>query len=433
MKKIILGAVMALSMFAATAQVMGSNGVKNTLWSGFGCPDSTDNNRGVDWYGLIDTLQARVDIGQFSMEGMINWGFFVPDNGAKRFVYTNKTPFYFVNQISQAESTIIDDAITDKYYVNFLWHPIKGLDLGAGTRLEWKVGPAPSCSDYYWGPNAHVKQGGLKYVSPGYLSVNGPGSTDVAGFVYYPNTYSSTIRGYSNPGALGIRYTFKDLFEIGMTIPSGTNIDDFSFNIGAKIQPLSLFNVSFAYEGICKNEGYLYAGVQLFPMKNLVINGYFAMDNLGGNENVKNGVNGFGLSGVYTLKGSALTIAPEFGMTFYENDDFTNAFYIGSEIDYTLNKQFSFGTWVSFAWGAENKYWHQNVAQTTRAAHGVTDLYSTTNNWNGGNVFAIRPKITMAISQNHSFTLYADYQARTSYKNTVSSDWAAGIFWTYTK
>lgn len=416
MKKLVLGLVMALSVMALSAQVMGSNGVKNTVWSGFGTPDS--ENQDVNWYGITDTLQARVDIAQFTMEGMINWGLFTSfDGGSRELAYTNKTAFYAANRSSQSVSSVIDDAITDAYYVNFLWHPIKGLDLGAGTRLEWKVGPAPACSDYYWGPKAHVKQGGLKYAAPNATAVT-PGSTDVAGFVYYPNTYTSTIRGYNKPGALGLRYTFQNIFEGGIAIPSGTNVDDFSFNIGLKLQPIDLFNVSFAYEGVCKDEGHLYAGAQFFLQKNLTLNAYFAMDNLGGNENVKNGVNGFGVSAVYGMKAAPLTITPEFGMTFYENEDYSNAFYVGSGIDYAFNKQFAFGTYVSFAWGSENKNWEK---------------VNATKDWNGGSVFAIRPTLTMDVNKNNGLTLYADYQSRTAYNNKQSSTWAAGAYWTYTK
>lgn len=423
MKKIILGAVMALSMFAATAQVMGSNGVKNTLWSGFGSPDSTNEN--VNWYGLFDTLQARVDVGQFSIEGMINTGLFTNLEGGRKILFTDKTPFYVVNRISNKYSAGIDDANTNAYYVNFLWHPSKGLDFGAGTRLEWKVGPAPSCSDYYWGANAHVKEGGLK--------IKNPGATDVAGYVYYPNTYSSTLN-VNKIGSLGVRYSFKDLLEIGMVIPSGTDMNDFSFNAGIKIQPMNLFNVSFAYEGVCKSEGHLYAGAQFFIQKNFTLNGFFAMNNLGG-DNDNDGRTGFGLSAVYNTKNVPLTFTPEFGMTFYENADFSNAFFVGSGVKYNLNKQFSFGTWVSFAWGAYNKYWY-NDSFSERSQHlGVVlaSKYDETKTWGGGNVFAIRPTISMDINANNNLTLYADYQSRTAYNNISYSDWAVGIFWTYTK
>lgn len=412
MKKIILGALAALCMFALPAQVMGSNGVKNTLWTGFGTPDS--ENQDPSWYGITNTLQARVDVSQFTMEGMINWGFFTSFNGeARRLQYTNKTAFYAANKFSQNVATVIDDAITDAYYVNFLWHPVKGLDLGAGTRLEWKVGPAPACSDYYWGKDAHIKQGGLKFGFQKFTP--GSGDVDVAGFVYYPNTYTSSILGYTNPGSLGIRYTFGNIFEGGIAIPSGTIVDDFSFNVGLKLQPIDFFNVSFAYEGVCKSVGHLYAGAQFFVNKNFTLNAYFAMNNLGGNEN--DDITGVGTSIVYSAKSVPVTITPEFGITFYSDDNYSNAFYVGSGVDYSINKQFDFGAWLSFAWGSKNKLW-ENI--------------QATKDWSGGTVFDIRPKLNMDISKNNSITLYADYQSRTNYANVTSSTWAAGFYWTYT-
>ena len=44
MKKLVLVLVMAFSVMALSAQVMGSNGVKNTVWSGFGTPDSDNQD-----------------------------------------------------------------------------------------------------------------------------------------------------------------------------------------------------------------------------------------------------------------------------------------------------------------------------------------------------------------------------------------------------
>lgn len=420
MKKLLTAVVLAFSVFTASAQVMGSNGVINTVWTGFGTPDSA--NQDINWYGITDTLQARVDVSQFTVEGMINWGFFTDFNGsgARHFEYTNKTPFYVVNRQWNNVSTAIDDAITDAYYVNFLWHPVKGLDLGAGTRLEWKMGPAPACSDYYWGPKAHIKQGGLKYASPdaNYLTPTIPGSTDVAGFTYYPNVVTSTIRGYTNPGSIGIRYAYDPYFVVAMAIPSGTNTDDFSFNAGFKLIPVKELSLSFAYEGIGKGEGHLYAGTTINAVKNFTLNAYFAINNLGGNSNVKNGRTGFGLSGIYNVAKLPLVICPEFGMTFYENEKYTPAFYFGSGFDYSINKQFDSNLWVSCAWGSKNTDWAKSSSEEVR-------------NWNGGFVFDIRPDLTMSLNKNHSVTLYGDYQQRISYRHKQSSAWAAGAYWQF--
>ena len=48
-----------------------------------------------------------------------------------------------------------------------------------GTRLSWKIGPAPTCNGYYWEPYTHIVQGGLKE--------GAPGTADVVGYTHYDN------------------------------------------------------------------------------------------------------------------------------------------------------------------------------------------------------------------------------------------------------
>lgn len=414
MKKIMMAAVMALSMACLSAQVMGNSGVRNTLWGGFGSPDT--ENQKVTFYGFTDTLQARVDVGQFTMEGMINWGFFTDFdcNGSRAFEFTNKTAFYAANRCSDIASSSRTDSLTDPYYVNFLWHPFVGFDVGVGTRLEWKVGPAPACSDYYWGKNAHIKQGGLKDKAPGL--------TDVSGFVYYPNTYART--------AVGLRYAYKNIFEIGFVIPSGISTSGFDFNVGLKIQPMDLFAVSFAYENVCRGVGNLYAGIQLFINKNFTLNVFYAMDNLG--NDINSGVNGLGVSSTIVVPSINLTITPEVGFSFFEDDSYSTSFYVGSGFNFAISKDFTLGTWVSWGSGAENKYW-KTEDPTVRVNHHLGALsYNTTKNYFGGNVFDIRPTANFVINKNNDITIYADYQSRTAYNNFKYGNWSSGIYWTYT-
>ena len=70
--------VLTLSSFA---QVFPKAGVQNSMWTGFGQqyptvllnPVDPYKSSGVRYYGLYNTLQARVDIAQFAIEGMLNW------------------------------------------------------------------------------------------------------------------------------------------------------------------------------------------------------------------------------------------------------------------------------------------------------------------------------------------------------------------------
>ena len=412
MKKILAGLLMAFSLFSLSAQVMGSTGVRNTLWAGAGSPDTEEKD--FTFYGFTDTLQARVDIAQFTMEGMVNWGLFIDFdcNGSRYIQFTPKTAFYAANRISDAYSGSITDSLTDAYYVNFLWHPVSGLDVGVGTRLEWKVGVAPSCGDYYWGKGAHVKQGGLKDAVPG--------ATDVAGFVKYVNTYART--------AVGLRYTYKDLFQIGFVVPSGTSVGGFDFNAGFSVHPMDLFTLSFAYEGVCSGNGNLFAGLEFFLSKNFKWNIFYAMNNVG--NDTKSGINGLGTNFVIGIPSLNMTLTPEFGMTFYEDDSYSNAFYFGSGIDFGINKQFNVGTWLSFAFGAENKYWGSDVAAERYAHHLSALSYLVTKDWKGGTVFDIRPYADMQVNSNNDVAIYLDYQQRTMFNNNQYGSWSFGMYLT---
>ena len=94
MKKLLVASAAALFVAgAASAQVMKNPGVENTLYSGFGSPLVGD----PIFYGFLDTLQARIDIGQFTLEGMLNWGAIanVDDDGSLdnfTFAHTSNNP-----------------------------------------------------------------------------------------------------------------------------------------------------------------------------------------------------------------------------------------------------------------------------------------------------------------------------------------------------
>ena len=248
MKKLLIASVAALFVAgAASAQVMKNPGVENTLYSGFGSPLVGDPM----YYGFLDTLQARIDIGQFTVEGMLNWGAManVDDDGDLdnfTFAHTSNNPLYYhygrggdtltkadaiskfgakhFNGYNQGQTT------TDDYYVNFLWHPLTGLDVGMGTKLNWQVGPAPRFGAWLWEADAHVRQGGFSTayddrhgtVDTYKFTPDAPGSADVVGFVPYANKYAKK--------AIGVRYLHEGdfTFQIGGAIPSGTNTDNFS-------------------------------------------------------------------------------------------------------------------------------------------------------------------------------------------------------------
>lgn len=387
-----------------SSQVLKSSGVQSTLWTGFGAPyDSVknDNRSKFRFYGLIETLQARIDIGKFTVEGMLNWGALTEWDGKSfahfTFANTRQNPFWYTNHNNQGGWWTNGEI--DGYYVNFLFHPFEGFDVGMGTRLEWKIGPAPSSLGNLWEPYAHIIQGGLKDAEPG--------QADVAGYSYYANTYSGWYNG-NTKASLGLRYRLDDFMEIGITIPSGVTTSSPVFNAAFMIHPFDIFTASIAYEGILQGSGNFYTALSLF-LSNFTLDAYLAINKIGGQKNDSR--IGTGAAVTWDIPKISMVIRPEVGLTFWENDNYTPAIYFGGRLDYTLSNKFVLGAWTSFAWGAKNKKWE--------------------NDWVGGFVFDIRPDFTFILNKNHSISAFFDYQNRTRYDRVVCDTWALGFYWTY--
>ncbi|MCI6178971.1 MAG: hypothetical protein MR662_00555, partial [Treponema porcinum] len=153
MKKLLIGAaVAALAAFGASAQVMPASGVENTLWTGLGSPFSGD----AKYFGFVDTLQARVDVGKFTVEGMLNWGalsYWDVDDNFDNLKFTNTETNALNRHYNDKDNdgeykntlnyknysnAIKSQTEQDSYYVNFLWHPVNNFDFGMGTKLNWR-------------------------------------------------------------------------------------------------------------------------------------------------------------------------------------------------------------------------------------------------------------------------------------------------------
>lgn len=226
MKKIIaILASFVLSISVISAQVLKSSGINHTLWTGFGAPlDSVrnDDRAYFHYYGLIETLQARVDISKFTVEGMLNWGALTNWDGR------NFTSLTFAN-----------------------------------TRLN-----------PFWYTN-HNDQGGLKDAVPG--------GADVAGYAYYANTYTGWYNG-NTKASLGLRYRYKDFLEAGITIPSGVTTTAPLFNFAFMIHPIEFFSASVAYEGVLQGNGNFYTGLSLY-LSNFTLDVYLGINGIGGADN----------------------------------------------------------------------------------------------------------------------------------------------------
>ena len=414
MKKILaLAASLLLTGSLLFGQVLQSSGVKNTLSTSFGMPYGgvNDSDRHVHLYGLLETLQVRLDVAKFTVEGMLNWGALADwkaDGSFDSFTFANTgiTPFYYTNHHTQGGWWT--NGTIESYYVNFLFHPIKGLDLGMGTRLNWVVGPAPSSLDNYWGYKAHVVQGGLKDAVPG--------GADVAGYTYYANCYTSLYQA-NTKAAIAARYRYEDLLEAGISIPSGVTTSAPLFNAALMIHPVDFLRIGIAYEGILQNNGNLYSGIT-FGFKNFVLDTYLAANFRAKKIGDLGSRWGTGAAATFTIPKVDIVLRPEIAFSFYEDSNYTMAWYTGARMDFSFGGKYVLGAWSSIAFGSADKRWANSRA---------------TENWSGGSIFDIRPDFTWVINKSNSISAYFDFQNRVNYKNENYNTWASGFYWTYTR
>lgn len=426
MKKIIGCLVSAVfAVFSVNAQVLSSSGVQNTLSTSFGTPYSNAYSEnpasdGVHYYGLLETLQVRFDIGKFTAEGMLNWGALTNwnvDGGFDNITFANTqiTPFYYTNWSSQGGWWT--NPFIESYYVNFLFHPVKGLDFGMGTRLNWVIGPAPSSHDNYWGPTAHIVQGGLKDAAPG--------NADVAGYTYYANCYTALYE-LNTKASLGIRYRYEDMIEVGVTLPSGVTTNAPVFNAAFAIQPVKQFRASVAYEGILRSNGNLYTGLTI-NFDYIILDAYLAINfrntRLIADVAPEHWGNhwGTGAAITFNVPKISMTLRPEVGFSFFNDANYTMAWYTGGRMDFNFADKFVLGAWSSFAVGSSDNRWYDKDYEGT--------YYHP--DYVGGHIFDIRPDLTWKINKSNELTVYLDFQNRLRFDNRNWNTWASGLYWTY--
>lgn len=442
MKKTLLCALSAAAFCAsvATAQVMSEPGVENTLYTGFGSPLVGD----PVYYGVLDAIQARVDVGKFTLEGMLNWGLIAnmdEDGDLDNFTFaiTRRNPLGYHYGYTDSDETSGGDSVadmnkgksyyngykqgqtlTDDYYVNFLWHPLEGLDVGLGTKLNWEVGPAPRFGAWLWEADAHVRQGGFSTVyddrhgSVGeyQFTPDAPGSADVVGFVPYANRYAKQ--------AIGVRYFHQgdDLtFQIGGAIPNGTNTDNFRSNFGLQLQ-FKKFLIAAAYEGLFQKDGNFYAGAE-FGVKQFFFDVYFAWDSID-TDNDDNDPEDMsfstGAAMTISFENNGITLIPEGSINWFENNDYTPAWYAGITFKVDFNETFAFDVYSSFAMGSENKDW---------------DDVKETKDYTGGNIFTVRPELKVNLTEHNTLSAYVNTEHREAFDGKSRWCWSTGAYWTY--
>lgn len=407
---------------ASFAQVLEKAGVQNSLWTGMGVPSGTPNSSeraGFRWYGLIDTIQARVDVANFTIDGMLAWGALTQwtHNSIDEFTFVNTSakPEHFLHQATAKVAADInrrsngynkgDNSFgNDSYYLNFLWHPFDGFDVGLGTRLEWDVGPAPSYGDYAWEYRAHVHQGDLRD--------GNPGSVPVAGFLKYANTYAQK--------ALSVRYKYKDIIEAGIALPSGFNTGSPMTNVGIEFTPIKPLTFAFAYEALFIRDSNMYTGATIRFGQGFILDAYLAFNGIG-NGYSKNGKWGTGAAFAIGFPSINLYIRPEAAFTFYSNSDYTMAFFTGGKVNFDFAERCHLGCWISFAWGADNKQWYEDT----------NPMYNVTKDYFGGFIFNIRPEFAFDINKNHTIAVTTEFESLTDYKRDVVDAMLFGFYWRF--
>ncbi len=444
MKKIILAlTVFAAFTAAAFSQVLPKEQMKNTAWSGFGAP--IDGS--AMFYGFTDTFQARFDRGNFTIEGMLNWSFLANydnEGDVDNFTFgtSNLNPLalkygtraggYLAGDntcgVTGYDNRVnVSNTIQDSYYVNFIWHPAKNFDFGVGTKLNWQVGPAPRYGSWLWEDDAHVRQGGFSTsyddrsgargqtssedIGPYKYYVDRPGSADVVGFVPYANKYAKR--------ALGVRYISETksgvTFQLGAAIPNGFNTDDPAVNFGIEVGPAKWLKVSAVLEGAFDDKANFYSGATI-GADHFILDMYFAADSLFSDEDDDQAY-ATGAAITFTIPNTKISVRPELGVNFFENSNYTFAWYTGGTLSFAINKDIGFSVWGSWAQGSSDERWDDN---------------SATKDWNGGHIFDIRPELTLAFSKNTTFAVYVDFEQRTAFDGESRSCWSSGLFMTYT-
>lgn len=435
MKKTLLTFVASLFLLGtASSQVLPSAGVQNNLWSTFG--------GGIDgttrFHGFIDTLQARVNVAQFSIEGMLNWGAltsWTADGTLDyfRFANTNMSPLYLhyytsgENNLSIAEQiangTINSNQLSielnrqESYYVNFLWQPVDFIDVGLGTKLNWKVGPAPDNGGELWESTAHARQGGFSTAysesfSSRHFDYDKPGSADVVGYIHYANVYAKK--------AIGARFVNEgdDIdFQLGLAIPDGATTKYPVTNLGLQIA-FDKFEISAAYEGLFQTDGNFYTGLRL-GADDFTIDAYFAWDSIdvdNADDDPKDMSFGSGAAITFEFPKVGIVLRPEAGINWFENSDYTIAWYVGGLFDWYIGDVIKLSVWSSFAVGSADKTWSDNEVTKT---------------WNGGSIFNIRPMFEFNLTDNHSVSVFANLENRIAFNGYSRNCWSSGVFWTY--
>ncbi len=405
MKKQFLALIISSALtISAFAQELSSPSFQNVVWTGVGTPVQNSKEQDLRWSGIFDLMQARVDVWKITFDGGLLWAIPGTNFSGEPFddIYfgtSNVTQFKFLGEARGFGSN----------YVNFIFHPLEGFDLAAGTALNWFVGPSPSTERGPYRPSAHVVQGDLRSQAP---SAKG-----LAGFFTYAYKYADK--------SLAARYSYKDIFTIGMGIDSHYNSENddyakkFDVNLGAKLKPFDWLLLAAGYQNCFLEGGNFYTGATLSFSADFKIDAWFGIDGIGYDDNNVNAFKkgwGTGASVFIKFGDLPLWIRPEVGFSDLTHDDYTSAFYVGGRVNWDLSKQLHLGAWSSAAWGAENKNWKND---------------SSKKDWDGGFIFDLRPELTFDINKEHSITTTFEWEHVNNPDKSSTDGYIFSLYWVF--
>ena len=310
--------IMALCIFLITAAVLlhaqaQVPGFSNTVHASFGQYANQKDSK-VQFFGFTDYFTGNITVGKLTFAGDITWRFLPSSSGVQ-------TEFLDRN-------------------VNVVIMPVKGLDIGLGTNLNWTVGPGPSS-----GPTWSA------YNRPYYGGINLMNSTSsVSALPNYPKKGFEVINHYAQQ-AFAIRYRYENIFEAGFSLPVLTPGKNFNAGLGIKGNIKDIVSIGFAYNGpFNTGKNYLYLGVSTTALKGFTIGAYWNMLT-DSSQNAKDGAQTIGALIDFEMKG--FRIKPEGAVTFHSDSDWAPSGYAGVDAHMSFTKEILGGINASFGIGSD--------------------------------------------------------------------------------
>jgi len=369
MKKIAAACALALASFALLGAQAQVPGFSNTVHAAVG--QSVEKNAQIKFLGFTEYFTGNVTVGKITFAGDIAWQL-IPGPGGL------ETRF-------------------DDHNVNVVINPVKGLDIGLGTNLNWTVGPGPS-SGPKWSAYSKAYYGGINLENA---------QTPVSPDPNYPRKGFEVINYYAKK-AFGIRYRYQNIFEAGFSLPELTSSNNFNAGIGLKANIRDKFSIGFAYNGpFNRGKNYIYVGASTSALKNFNFGVYWNMltDT---RATAHDGANTVGTVIDFTVK-NFLRIRPEGAVTFWSDPSWAPAAYLAVRVASDFTKELTGG--LNASWGLGS------------------DLKDDPNNVKAGARFDINPYILWTINKTHILSFGAQLTPVLWRDKTYTFGWQIPIAW----